>query len=152
LFFIDEIDFASTHDVSGAQTNIDDGKYPVGSKSYIWHTYSIADYNYVAIPGNAANKAAAAVLSNLILRPDRQALQKIPAQGFGLGYGVNYNSLSTESQVTLDLGDQLIGDAGVPSDELARYLVGDLTIDYHIAIVNDWFLYVGANATAWVQQ
>lgn len=150
LFLTDELDFTSTHDVAGAQTNIDDGHYPAGSKAYIWHTYSIGDFNYVAIPRNAANKAAALVLANLLLRPDRQALQKIPAKGFGLGFGVSYNSLKSESQVTLDLADQLLGDAGVSSKELATYLVGDLTPSYHNAIVKDWLEFVGGNATAWI--
>jgi ABC-type uncharacterized transport system YnjBCD substrate-binding protein len=71
LFFLNQVDFTSTHDVAGAATNIVDGKYPVGSKAFIWHTVSIGDFNYVAIPKNAANKAAALVLANLILRPDR---------------------------------------------------------------------------------
>lgn len=148
LFFRDEIDFASTHDVAGAQTNIDDGKYPVGSKAYIWHTYSIGDFNYVAIPINAANKPAALTLANLILRPDRQVLQKIPARGFGLGYGIDYNRLDREGQTLLSLGDELLGDAHVSSQELAQYLVGDLTADYHNRIVADWLVFVGANATA----
>ncbi len=142
------MDFTSTHDVAGAQTNIEDGKYPQGSKAYIWHTYSIGDFNYVAIPSNAANKPAALVLANLILRPDRQALQKIPAAGFGLGYGIDYNRLVPESRTMLDLGDQLLGDAHVPAQELAQYLVGDLTADYHNAIVDDWLTFVGENATA----
>jgi putative spermidine/putrescine transport system substrate-binding protein len=32
LFMTDQVDFATTNDVAGAQTNIDDKKYPQGSK------------------------------------------------------------------------------------------------------------------------
>lgn len=148
-FFQGQIDFSSTHDVAGAKTNIDDGKYPPGSKANIWHTYSIGDFNYVAIPVNAANKPAALALANLILRPDRQDLQNIPSRGFGLRYGINYNVLSRESKTLLDLSDELLGDAHVSSAELSKYLVGDLTADYHNAIVRDWLIFVGSNSTAY---
>jgi putative spermidine/putrescine transport system substrate-binding protein len=32
LFAFGEVDFSATHDVSGAQTGIDEGRYPAGSK------------------------------------------------------------------------------------------------------------------------
>jgi putative spermidine/putrescine transport system substrate-binding protein len=110
---------------------------------------SIADFNYVAIPRNAANKAEALVLANLILRPDRQALQKIPSEGFGLGYGVDPSLLDPENVVTLQLADRLIGDASVAADELARYRTPALAAEYNDALVRDWVAQVGSAATPW---
>ena len=51
--------------------------------------YMIGDFNYVAIPFNAPHKAAALVTANLILRPDRQALQVQPEYGFCCGWGID---------------------------------------------------------------
>lgn len=110
---------------------------------------SIGDYNYVAIPRNAANAPAALVLANLILRPDRQALQKVPSEGFGLGFGVDYNALPEAQRVVLRLADGLLGGAAVPAGELAQYLVGDLGPEYHTALVRDWAAAVGGSAIPW---
>jgi len=147
LFNASTVDFSVTNDVTGAQRGILAGFYPAGSKAFIWHTYSIGDFNYVAIPGNAANVPAALVLANLILRPDRQALQKIPAQGFGLGYGIDYKSVPASEQTVLDLADQLLGNASVDSAELSAYLVGDLNPQYHAAVVAGWLANVGTGVT-----
>jgi putative spermidine/putrescine transport system substrate-binding protein len=149
LFANNTVDFTVTNDVTGAQRGIDTGSFPAGSKAFIWHTYSIGDFNYVAIPGNAANVPAALVLANLILRPDRQALQKIPAQGFGLGYGINYKSVPAAERTVLDLADQLLGNSSVDSLELAQYLIGDVNPQYHNAVVAGWLANVGKDTTTY---
>ena len=142
-------DFTVTNDVTGAQTGIDEGRFPAGSKAFIWHTNSIGDFNYVAIPRNSPHVPAALVLANLILRPDRQALQKIPAEGFALGYGIDYSRLDSAGQTVLHLADQLLGNASVDSAELAQYLVGDLNPLYHKAVVDGWLANVGPGVSVW---
>lgn len=147
LFGNDLTDFTVTNDVTGAQTGIDEGRYPPNAKAFIWHTSSIGDFNYVAIPGNSPNVPAALALANLILSPDRQALQKIPAEGFALGFGVDYNRVNIAGQTVLNLANSLLGNSSVDPAELAKYLVGDLNPQYHAAVINGWLANVGVGVS-----
>ena len=69
--------------------DINSGLIPPTSRAFSFDSNLVGDFNYVAIPYNAPNKAAALVLANLIVRPDRQALQVVPENGFGLGFGID---------------------------------------------------------------
>ena len=99
LFANYEIDFSLTQAIAGAGPAIDAGQIPPTSKAFVFDANMIGDFNYVAIPKQANNKAAALVLANLILRPDMQAAQVQPQNGFGLGFGIDVSRVEDEEAI-----------------------------------------------------
>lgn len=140
LFANGEVAFTFTQDPSGAARRIADGVVPETSKGFAFDANMIGDFNYVAIPYNAPNKAAALVLANLILRPDKQAAQVIPENGFGLGFGIDVNRVEDEEQAAqLTEAIELLGSLGAEdSAVLAASLVGDIAPEYQARIEADW--------------
>lgn len=139
LFANGEIDFTITQAISGAGPAIADGLIPPTSRAFVFDDNMIGDFNYVAVPFNAPNKAAALVLANLILRPDRQALQVIPENGFGLGFGIDVNRVEDEDMVAaLEDAVANLGDGAADPADLASSLVADIAAEYQALIEAGW--------------
>jgi putative spermidine/putrescine transport system substrate-binding protein len=139
LFANGEIDFTITQAIAGAGPAIAEGLIPPTSKAFTFDDNMIGDFNYVAIPFNAPNKAAALVLADLILRPDRQALQVIPENGFGLGFGIDVNRVEDEEMVAaLEEAVANLGDGAADPADLAASLVADIAAEYQSLIESDW--------------
>jgi hypothetical protein len=106
--------------------------------------YQIGDYNYVAIPANASHKAAALVLANLLLRPNRQAGHILPESGFGLGYAISLDRV--EAVVRFDADDlallqeslSKLGEAAADAALLAQSFAPDLAPQAQSIIEADW--------------
>lgn len=139
LFANNEVDFDFTQLPSGAATFIDAGQVPPTTRAFTFDKNMIGDFNYVAIPFDAPDKAAALVLANLILRPDMQSAQVQPKNGFGLGFGIDVTNVTDDagkkaiSDTTTNLGD-----AAAPTDKLATALVSDIAPEYQALIEKDW--------------
>ena len=99
----------------------------------------IGDFNYLAIPYNAPNVAGAMVVANLILRPDRQAQQVLPENGFGLGFGIDASRVTEEADVAA-LQDAMtnLGTGAADAATLAKALVSDIAAEYQVLIEADW--------------
>ncbi|MCY4465145.1 MAG: ABC transporter substrate-binding protein [Chloroflexi bacterium] len=139
LFANGEIDFTLTQRITGAAVDIASGLIPPTSRAFSFDDNMIGDFNYVAIPYNAPNKAAALVLANLILRPDRQALQVVPENGFGLAYGIDVSRVTDEADVAaLQAASESLGDAAADPSRLAGALVSDIAAEYQVLIEADW--------------
>ncbi len=139
LFANNEIDFSLTQRITGAAVDIDAGLIPPTSRAFSFDDNMIGDFNYVAIPYNAPNKAAALALANLILRPDRQALQVVPENGFGLAFGIDVNRVTDEADVAaLQEAAESLGDAAADPMRLAGALVSDIAAEYQVLIETDW--------------
>ncbi|MEM6281583.1 MAG: ABC transporter substrate-binding protein [Chloroflexota bacterium] len=139
LFANGEVDFTITQAISGAGPAIAEGLIPPTSKAFAFEDNMIGDFNYVAIPFNAPNKAAALVLADLILRPDRQAEQVLPENGFGLGFGIDVNRVEDEMMVAaLEEAVMNLGDGAADPAELAASLVSDIAAEYQSQIESDW--------------
>jgi putative spermidine/putrescine transport system substrate-binding protein len=139
LFANGEIDFTITQAAIGPAALIDDGIVPATSRAFVFDDHSIGDFNYVAIPANASNKAAALVLANLLLDPEMQAAHIVPENGFGLGYGIDPNRVADGAdREALDGAAARIGDAATPAADLAAALVGDAAGAYQDLVENGW--------------
>ncbi len=139
LFANDEVDFTISQAAVGAGALIAEGLVPETSKAFVFADNSIGDFNYVAIPANATNKAAAMVVANLLLDPEMQARQIVPANGFGLGYAIDPNRVtdSAARQLLNDAAAQL-GAAAADPEALASSLVGDAAAVYQDLIETGW--------------
>jgi putative spermidine/putrescine transport system substrate-binding protein len=99
----------------------------------------IGDFNYVAIPYNAPNKAAALVLANLMLRPDRQAAQVQPDNGFCCGWGIDVSRVTDEAGLAaIAEAFENLGAAAEDPNILAGALVADIAAEYQALIEADW--------------
>ena len=139
LFANQEVDFSITQAAVGAGALIEQGLVPATSKAFVFDQYMIGDFNYVAIPANAPNKAAALVLANLILDPALQAAQILPENGFGLGYGIDINRVTDPAAlVKLQDAAKKLGDAATSPADLAKSLVGDSDAQYQNLVETGW--------------
>jgi putative spermidine/putrescine transport system substrate-binding protein len=143
LFANNEVDLSMTNDITGAGRWIADGRMPETARAFVFNNYMIGDFNYVAIPLNAPNKAAALVLANLLLEPELQAAQILPENGFGLGYAIDVNRV-TDADALAALQDSAskLGDAATPASDLAKSLVGDSAAEYQNLLEQDWLTFV----------
>jgi putative spermidine/putrescine transport system substrate-binding protein len=139
LFANQEIDFSITQAIAGAGTLISDGLVPETARAFVFDDFMIGDYNYVAIPANAPNKAAAIVLANLILEPEFQAAQIIPENGFGLGYGIDITKVDNpEAVAILEAAQEELGPAATPARDLISSMVPDADSAYQTLVEEGW--------------
>lgn len=139
LFANNEVDLTITQAIVGPSSLIDEGTVPATARSYVFDANSIGDYSYVSIPKNAPHRAAALVLANLILEPDRQALQIDPAKGFGLGYAIDVSKVNDAADRTkLETAATKRGDAATPLADLDRARVADADAEYQDLVETGW--------------
>ncbi len=139
LFANGEVDFDFTQSPSGAAPAIGSGQIPPTSKGFSFTDNMIADFNYVAIPYNAPNKAAALVLADLILRPDRQAAQVQPDNGFCCGWGIDVSRVTDEEGLAaIAAAFENLGSAAEDPNILAAALVSDIAAEYQSLVEADW--------------
>jgi putative spermidine/putrescine transport system substrate-binding protein len=72
IFAEGEVDFNMTYSPGNAASLIRAGRYPRTVRTYVFKTGTIANTNYVAIPFNSPNKAAAMVVANFLATPEGQ--------------------------------------------------------------------------------
>ncbi len=138
-----EVDFSLTNDITGAGTGIQNGLLPKTARAFVFDQNMIGDFNYVSIPINAAHKAAALVLANLLLDPEFQAAQILPENGFGLGYAIDVNRVTDQAAIAkLQDAAARLGDAATPASELAKSLVGDTAAEYQNLVEQGWRTHV----------
>lgn len=139
LFANSEVDFSITQAIAGAGPLIKEGLVPATAQAFVFDDNMIGDFNYVAIPANAPNKAAALVLANLMLDPELQAAQILPENGFGLGFGIDVTRVQDPAagQKLAAAADQL-GSAATPPSQLAAALRGDIAAEYQTLIEQGW--------------
>ncbi|WP_219837210.1 ABC transporter substrate-binding protein [Paenibacillus sp. R14(2021)] len=142
LFNNNEVDFAFTQDIGGIATDIGKGKLPKSARPYVFDTGTIGDYHYVAIPYDAAHKAAAMVVANLILEPKLQFEKSDPAKGWGDGIGIDPSKLEGVDKQLYEALKSKSGDASVPADELLKHKLPDLQAAYTPALEEGWKTHV----------
>ncbi len=138
LFANNEVDFAFTQATAGAGAFIAAGLIPDTARAFSFDEYSIGDYNYLGIPANASNKAAALVLADLLLRPDRQAGHIRPETGFGLGYAIDINRADAADVPLLEQAFVELGDGAADPAELSAAFVPDMAPESQSVIETDW--------------
>jgi putative spermidine/putrescine transport system substrate-binding protein len=135
LFANGEVDFDITYDPNTAGANIDKGTFPKSTKTFVFDDGTIGNVNYVAIPYNSPNKAAAVVLANLLLSPEAQ-YQKAIGDVWGTPSSLDL------SKVTKDWQDKFAAlprnPAVVSAQELAKHSLPELQAKWLTTIETDW--------------
>lgn len=70
LFGDGEVDAFLAYDTGGIGQFVQKGTFPQSTRTAVFDSGNIENYGYTAIPYNAARRAAAMVLANLLLFPD----------------------------------------------------------------------------------
>lgn len=139
LFANREVDLSLTQAVAGPATLVEAGTIPAGSRTFVFDANMIGDHNYVAIPRNAPNPAAALVLANLILEPAMQAAHARPESGFGLGFAIDPERVDDPAQrEELDRSAAARGPAATPIADLRAALAPDADPRYQDLIEQGW--------------
>lgn len=79
LFGQGEVWLSMSYGPETASTKIEDGQFPPTTRTYVFDAGTLANTSFVAIPFNAAHKAAAMVVANFLLSVDAQLSKQDPA-------------------------------------------------------------------------
>ncbi|SUZ30347.1 hypothetical protein ROE7235_00066 [Roseibaca ekhonensis] len=115
-----EVDIGFSFNPGRASAAIADGELQDTVRTMVFDEGTLANSSYLSIPYNAANKAGALVLANLILDPEIQALAQDPAVlGFQTVLGMD--RLTPENRARFDALD--LGIATLSPDEMGTGLL-----------------------------
>ena len=135
LFQKGEIDFTISYAPLKGANMIKVGAWPETVRSFVLAEGTLRNANFVAIPFNAKNKAAAMVLANLIMSPEFQILS-------GTMMGIDYSKLNEKQQ---SVYQSRVGGsaAALPPTVLDRQAVPEVPEEYVLAIEAGWRKNVG---------
>ncbi len=140
LFANQEVDFTITYDPSSIGLNVINGTFPETTSSYALDDGTIGNVNYVAIPVNSPNKAAALVLANFLLDPEAQ-FEKARPDVWGVTTALDPSKLPAEWAEKFKSIPR--HEAVVSEAELAERSLPELSSGWLTAIERGWVESVG---------
>lgn len=144
LFTNGEIDMGCRFGMYGTATNIENGRFPESAENIIFPKEGmIKNKNFIGIPANAPNPAAALVLANYLASPENQ-ISKLMTIGYVMG--VDADRLSPDDQAAAtEAAPSLVG---VTLEELARAAVPDTNASLVDIIETVWIEYIERQSSA----
>jgi len=138
LFLNGEIDFSCQFGLYGVATGLRDGTYPEGAEQFVFPAGNmIKNKNYLVIPGNAPNPAAAMVMANYMASVDSQATKLEIA---GMPPGIDPWRLSSADSAKLDAASP--GLVGVTQADLDANTAPDTNATLVDVIEATWLEYI----------
>jgi putative thiamine transport system substrate-binding protein len=110
-----EVDFSMAFNPAEASNLIDAGRLPTTVRTFILEAGTIGNTHFVAIPFNAAHKAAAEVVADFLMSPEAQAHKQDP-RVWGDGTVLDLDALDPADRTRFDALPQ--GVATLPPDQL----------------------------------
>jgi len=135
LFADGEIDFSLSYHQAEASRNILNGIFPPTVRSFVFEEGTIANTHFVAIPYNAADKAAAMVVANFLLSAEAQ-LEKAKPDVWGDFPAIDLTRLPQEQQKLFDELEH--GPATLTSQELQDHQLPEPPSDILIYLEKGW--------------
>ncbi len=129
LYANGEIDLYFTYGVGGVNAQIEDGVFPATTDSFIFESGMLGNANYISIPYNSPNKAAALVLANVLESPEAQ-LEKAEVLGYAPAIDPERTDLADEFAELTD-----VKNSGL---EFAESSFGDLNGEWLTAFEEAW--------------
>lgn len=130
-----EIAFNMNYSPGNASLKIGEGVYPESIRTFVMDTGTLANHNYLAIPFNAANPAAAMVAANLILSPEFQLVMADPDRW---GWEVPTDPMTWPEELRLQLEGYRRGPASLPADELREHALPEPSAEWVTAMEDGW--------------
>ncbi len=138
LFLNGEIDFSCQFGLYGVATGLRDGTYPEGAEQFVFPEGNmIKNKNYLVIPGNAPNPAAAMVMANYMASVESQATKLEIA---GMPPGIDPWKLSDADAAKLDAASP--GLVGVTQADLDANTAPDTNATLVDVIEATWLEYI----------
>lgn len=139
LFAQGEVWISMNYSPTHAANQIARGVYPETARTWVFDTGTIGNTNYVAIPYNSPNKAAAMVVADFLLSPEAQYEAAKPEVA-GWSTPLSFAKLPKE---WVDRFYALPRpEAVLPADELANKQLSELQSPWLTRIEADWTRYV----------
>ena len=135
LFAGGEIDAYLTYGSSGIGAQVEKGTLPKTTSSAVFDAGNIGNYSFTAIPKNAADKAAAKVLANLLLSPEA-ALVNAGPEGAGFTSAIDLSRLPAAQRAEFEKLAE--SPYQVPPAELAAKTLPEVSSDYVNQLEKDW--------------
>ncbi len=135
LFEQGEVDFSMNYNAAHAQNKINAGQYPESVRTFVMEQSALYNLHFTAIPYNAPNKAAALVLSNLLMSPEIQLSKSDPANWGDLTV-LNTKKLNPEMQKKFTSINS--GKAILPLAVLYKEGVPEISAEYLDVIETAW--------------
>lgn len=135
LFANKEVALYFDYDPAIFGINVENGTFPETTRSYGLEDGTIGNTNYVTIPYNSPNKAAAMVLANFLMSFDAQYEKAKPAV-WGTAPAINLTTLSANDQKTFRALPRNL--SVVAPEELAKQTLPELHPDWISAIETGW--------------
>ena len=138
-----EIDMGCGFGLYSVPLRVKDGTFPPTAETLPWPKEGmIANKNYIAIPNNSPDPAAALVLANLLASPEGQ-ITKLATVGYPLGLEFGRLSQADQARVT-QVAPKLVG---TTLDELAERTVPDFNASLVNIIETAWIDYIERQST-----
>ena len=134
LFVNNEIDFTMSYGPSFASERIARGEYPPTVRTFVFESGTIGNYNYLAIPFNAANPAGALVVIDYLMSAEALIDQ---CRVLGTLLPLELDRLTEEERAAADSLPR--GPATLPADVLAKHLAPEADVRYLERLEKDWF-------------
>ena len=139
LFANQEVSLYFDYDPAIFGINVENGIFPETTRSYGLADGTIGNINYVAIPYNSPNKAAAMVTANFLLSFEAQ-FEKAKADVWGAAPAIDVARLRQEEQTLFAALPR--NPAVIAPEILARHALPELHPDWISAIETGWQEYV----------
>ena len=138
LFVNGEIDMACQFGMYNTAVSVEDGSFAETAENVIFPAEGmIKNKNFIGVPINAPNPAAAMVLANVLSSPENQ-ISKLGAIGYVLG--IDADLLSPEQQAQIDaVAPSLMG---VTYDQLGAVTVPDTNASLVDVIEGTWVEFI----------
>ena len=138
LFTNGEIDMACQFGMYNTAVSVETGQFAETAENVIFPTTGmIKNKNFIGVPVNAPNPAAAMVLANLLSSPENQ-ISKLGAIGYVLG--IDADLLSPEQQAQIDVVAPSL--MGITYDQLGAATVPDTNASLVDVIEGTWVEFV----------
>ena len=133
LYADGEIDAYFVYDGGGLGADAADGVIPESTRSATLDGGNIGNVNFVAIPFNSPNKAAAMVLANVLQSPEAQYEKRVGPPGFLPAIDTSDAGELTDDFASIPVPEQELSDA-----DLAEAAVPELLPDWLTAVEQGW--------------
>ncbi len=139
LFANSEITFSFTYEPSSVGVAITNGSMPPSTRTSALTSGTIGNVHYVAIPYNAANKAAALVAANALISIEAQYEKSKPDVW---GVTTVLDTMRLPDEWAENFASLPLHEAVVSREELAMYSLPELQGDWLTRIEKDWQTFV----------
>jgi putative spermidine/putrescine transport system substrate-binding protein len=101
LFANGEVDFAMSYEANFVAAEVDQGTFPRSTRPFVLGEGALVNVSYVTIPADAANRAGAQVVANLLMSPELQA-KKADPEILGIPTVLDVDRLPPDLQAEFD--------------------------------------------------